>query len=92
MTNSPNIGEVLRQVQCTGVHKHEQLVGGKAKLCEVYPDKFVKLLCQGIRKEIQDAKWRGRMARQFDIGSTMEKLMAVQTSLERLASVEENWK
>ena len=32
------------------------------------------------------------MARQFDIGSTMAKLMAVQTSLERLASVEENEK
>ena len=31
MTNSPNIGGVLRQAQCTGVHKHEQLVGGKAK-------------------------------------------------------------
>ena len=38
-------------------------------------------------KEIQDAKWRGRMARQFDTGSAMAKLMAVQTSLESLASV-----
>ena len=88
MTNSPNIGEVLRQAQCTGGHKHEHLVGGKAKQCEVYPDKFVELLCQGIRKEIQDAKWRGKMARQFDIGSTMEQLMAVQTSLEKLESAE----
>ena len=88
MTNSPNIGEVLRQAQCTGAHKHEPLVGGKAKQCEVYPDKFVDLLCQGIRKEMQDAKWRGRMARQFDIGSAMEQLMAVQTSLEQMESAE----
>ena len=88
MTNSPIIDEVLRQAPCTGAPKHEHLVGGKAKQCEVYPNKFVEWLCQVIRKEIRDAKWRGRMARQFDIGNTMEKLMKVQTSFDRLAIAE----
>ena len=69
MTNSPNVSEVLRQAQCEGKHTHEQLVGGKANNCEVYPDKFVELVCEGIRKEILDAKWRGQIVRQFDIST-----------------------
>ena len=40
MTNSRHLAEILRQAQCDGSHKHEQLVGGKAKQCEVYPEKL----------------------------------------------------
>ena len=36
-TNSKNIAEVLRLVQCQDAHAHEPLVGGRAKACEVYP-------------------------------------------------------
>ena len=41
LTNSVNISEVLRHAQCTRLHRHVHLEGGKAKKCEVYPDKFV---------------------------------------------------
>ena len=85
MTNSPNVSEVLRQAQLAGKHSHKQLVGGKAKNCEVYPDTVVELVCEGIRKEILDAKSRGQMARQFDMGNAIEKLMKIQTSLDDLA-------
>ena len=52
MTNSSNIGEMLRRAQCDGSHLHGQLIGGKAKACEVYPDPFVELICEGILKEL----------------------------------------
>ena len=50
MTNSSNIAEVLRMAQCAKLHKHVPLEGGKAKACEVHPDKFVELICSGRAK------------------------------------------
>ena len=61
MTNSSNIAEVLRQAHCSGFHRHEHLEGGKAKACEVYSEKFVKLGCTGIKKELADARWRRKV-------------------------------
>ena len=51
-TSSENIAEVLRLAQCQGAHVHEPLVGGRAKASEVYPKKFIKLMVEGIKKEI----------------------------------------
>ena len=68
MTNSKQLAEILRQAQCDGSHRHEQLEGGKAKQCEVYPDKFVQLICTALKREIADAKWRRRIIEKFDIG------------------------
>ena len=33
MTNWRHLADVLRQAQRDGTHRHEQLVGGKAKQC-----------------------------------------------------------
>ena len=44
MTNSRHLADVLRQAQRNGTHRHEHLVGGKAKQCEVYPEKFARLI------------------------------------------------
>ena len=82
MTNSPNIAEVLRQAQCSGLHRHVQLDGGKAKACEVYPEKFVKLVCEGIRKELADARWRRKIVEDLAIGETIEALMHAQEKVE----------
>ena len=57
LTNSKNLAETLRLAQCQGRHTHEPLVGGRAKACEAYPEKFVQLVIEAIRKEIEDAKW-----------------------------------
>ena len=75
MTNSSNISDVLRMAQCAKLHKHVPLEGGKATACEVYPDKFVELICEGVRKELDDVKLRNRMAEKFDIGECIEKMM-----------------
>ena len=56
MMNSKHAAETLRLAQCDGSHRHEQLVNGKAKQCEIYPEKFFRLICEGIRGEIADAK------------------------------------
>ena len=66
LRNSKHIAEVLRLAQCQGAHVHEPLVGGRAKACEVYPQKFVKLIVEGIKKEIQDAKWTRAFADKLD--------------------------
>ena len=75
MTNSSNIAEVLRMAQCAKLHKHVPLEGGKAKACEVYPDKFVELICECVRQELDDVKLKNRMAEKFDICECIEKLM-----------------
>ena len=82
MTNSRHLAEILRQAQCSGAHRHEQLVGGKAKQCEVYPEKFAELICTALKREIADAKWRRRVTEKFEIGTVVEKLMAVQAKME----------
>ena len=82
MTNSKHLAETLRLAQCDKSHSHVQLVGGKAKQCEVYPEKFAQLICESIKREISDAKWRGQVAEKFEIGPTVERLMAVQAKME----------
>ena len=82
MTNSKHLAEMLRQAQCDGSHRHEPLVSGKAKQCEVYPEKFARLICTAIKREIADVKWRRKTAKTFEIGNAIEKLMAVQTKME----------
>ena len=66
MTNSRHLADVLRQAHCDGTHRHEQLVGGKAEQCDVYPGKFARLICAALKKEIADAKSRRRVAEKFD--------------------------
>ncbi len=81
MTNSKNIAEVLRMAQCMGTHAHEPLLDGKAGPCQEYPKKFVELVCCGIRKEIDDIRWRHRVAKELDITGTVSALMEITEKL-----------
>ena len=83
-TNSTNIAEMLRRAHRDGAHEHEPLRGWQAKACEVYPYKFVRLICNGIQKELEDARWRRRLVKQLDIGEPMGTVMSIQYSLEAL--------
>ena len=83
MTNSPNIAEVLRQAHCSGFHGHEHLKVGKAEACEVYPEKFVKLVCEGLRKELADARWKRKIVEDLEICKTIEAIMSAQEKSER---------
>ena len=77
---------MLRRAQCDGSHLHGQLIGGKAKACEVYPDPFVELICEGILKELEDVKWRDRVAEKFDIGDAIEKIMSITEAFDTIES------
>ena len=68
LTNSEKIAEVLRLAQCRGAHAHESLVGGWAKAGEVYPQKFVQLMVEGTKNEIQGANLTKAVADKLDIG------------------------
>ena len=81
MTNSRHLADVLRQAQRDGVHRREQLVGGKAKQCEVYLEKFARLIGAALKREIADAKWRRRVAQKFEIRPALERLMAIQEKM-----------
>ena len=82
MTNSKHLAETLMLAQRDGSHRHEQLVNGKAKQCEIYPEKFSQLICESIKREIADAKWRRQVADKFELGPAVERLMAVQAKLD----------
>ena len=38
--------------QCFGGHRHLHLMGGRARGCQVYPEKFVRAILSGIRAEL----------------------------------------
>ena len=94
LTNFPNLAEVLRRAQCQKTHQHQQLIGGRAGACQVYPRKFVELIGASIRKEIADAQWRNGIASKLgvlkslgvinpeDFQQSMEKLMAAIEKIE----------
>ena len=37
--------------KCRGGHRHVQLMAGKAKAAAIYPAKFCKALCKGMRRQ-----------------------------------------
>ena len=51
LTNSDHLRQVLEK-QCMGGHRHVQLMSGRAKACQVYPDKLVHAILSGIRLEL----------------------------------------
>ena len=51
ITNSEHMGEQLSR-KCMGGHRHAQLDGGRARVCQVYPDKLVRAILKGIRMEL----------------------------------------
>ena len=46
VTNSKRLAKALLQRQCPGVHTHADIIGGRIKQCEVYPDAFCELVCR----------------------------------------------
>ncbi len=84
LTNSDAVAMLLRSAQCRGEHWHTELINGRAGPCQVYPDKFARLLCEGIKRELDTIRWRNDMNKVFDITSEFGKLMAMQTKIEEL--------
>ncbi len=79
--NLKHVAEVLRRAQCDGPRRHVDLLDGRAGPCQEYPVQFVKLVCEGIKKEIQDVKWRTKLCNDLDITDTVETLMEATAKL-----------
>ena len=57
-TNSSKVGKALRNMQCDGSHRHVHLTGGRARACQVYPEKFCKFICAAIKEQlVEDRKF-----------------------------------
>ena len=86
MTNSPAISALLREAQCRAEHSHTQLLGGRAGPCQVYTKDFCRLVCEGVKREKDNLKWRSHMQDIFDITRPLNKLLSVQQKLESLTT------
>ena len=84
LTNSPSLQLLLREVQCRREHEHAELLNGKAKACEKYPEKFCRMVCEAVRRDIENLEWRDEMTKVFDITRPFGKLMALQQKAEEL--------
>ena len=84
LTNSGAVATLLRQAQCRGEHWHMELLNGRAGPCQVYPEKFTRLICEGIKKELENMRWKREMCEIFDISTKFGQLMAMQEKVENL--------
>ena len=81
LTNSAAAAGLLKGAQCRGEHRHEPLLDGRARPCQRYPERFTRLICEGVKKEVDTVEWRNRMYETFDITQPSGKLMNVQEQL-----------
>ena len=66
MTNVPEAKEELG-IKCDGSHEHQQLVGGRAKKAEAYPEKLCKAICRAV------VKTKARLSRNLDMVYEIDK-------------------
>ena len=86
LTNSDAIATLLREAQRRGEHKHQRLLDGRAGPCQRHPDKLCRLICEGIRGELDTIEWRNRLQKMFDIPTQFGNFMAIQQKLDNLAT------
>ena len=53
LTNSPKIAARLG-VRCSGGHRHIHLVGGGATHAQEYPEGLCRVICMGVKEQIQE--------------------------------------
>ena len=87
ITNSSSLQLLLKEARCRRLHAHKPLLDGAAKACEIYPEKFCRLVCEAVKKDIDDLRWRDAQAAIFDITQPFGRLMALQERAEQLHAV-----
>ncbi len=90
LTNSSAIASMLRGAQCRREHVHEPLLDGKAGPCQEYPEKFCRLVCEGVKRELDTVEWKNRMNKIFDLTTPFGQLMRVQEKIELATPPEED--
>ncbi len=83
MTNSGAVADLLKAARCRGEHRHEPLLEGRAGPCQRYTEKFCKLVCEGVKRELDTVQWRNRLHRVLDITTPFGKLMNIQEIVNR---------
>ena len=89
VTNSHAIATVIREAQCPGDHVHAHAINGKASECQEYTPKFCRLICEGIKRELDIIEWRNRICSSYNISKPFAQLMKLQEELEDLATAPE---
>ena len=77
LTNSKHVAGALSKARCCGLHKHAQLVSGRAKACEIYPDTFCNAILQGICRELEDKAWLDKVYEELESLSMVGELHSV---------------
>ena len=65
------------------------LEGGKPRKCEEYPDKFCRLICEAIQKELEDEQWLDAVHSKIQDAEYIGELMKVQEKEEQPTVPEE---
>lgn len=81
LTNSHAIHTLLREALCRGDHWHMVLTDGRAGPCQEYPETFCRLICEGVKRELDSIKWKQELHEVFDISTPFGKLMNLQKKL-----------
>ncbi len=82
ITNSSAIHIIFKEAQCRGDHVHAEILSGKTAECQQYPEKFCKMICESVKRELSTIKWRNRLCQEFDITGTMQKLLEMHDKVE----------
>ena len=53
VTNSHALYTLFREAQCRGDHVHAEILSRTAE-CQVYPEKFCEILCEGVKRVVDD--------------------------------------
>ncbi len=86
MTNSHAIYTIFREVQCRGDHVHAEIINGKTGQCQEYPEKFCRMVCEGVKQELETIKWRNRLCETFDVTRGMNKLMKLHEKMDKMVN------
>ena len=85
LTNSDAIATILREAQCRKDHTHQHLLEGRAGPCQEYIEPCCRLICEGVRRELDTVKWRNKLQKVLDVSKPFGKLMMVQAKIEAMA-------
>ncbi len=90
LTNSHAVASLLHGAQCRGDRRHEQLLNGLAGPCQEYPEKFCRLVCERVRRELDSIEWRARLYKTFDVTTSFGQLMSIQAKMDLATPPEED--
>ena len=91
ITNCPALVEALRKHQCSGDHRHVQLVHGRAAACQQYPVEFCRTVCRALARQLDvDLKKERSLPRKRAVVNSLSNTRIQQQKFNTWARVELN--